>query len=284
MVLNIVLVSVIVGCLGGVIFIVAKKWPRLKSLDVETVPEEQSARVRDRILLDRMKRKTKKSKQLIRKTTKPAFSILGSTIKSFVGRLYDLEKKYQKEAARKSPLNKKQMDEKIKALMNEALVLAKDKKNNEAEKKFIEIISFDPKNLQAYHGLGEVYLEIKEYKQALQIFQFVLKLVEKKGETIVKKDEHGQEIKTVTNAVELADAQNDLGNVYQKMNKLDDALKNYQKAYNLESSNPRYLDQIIEISIVQKNKSLALEMLKKLEEVNPDNQKIRDYYEKLKEL
>jgi len=55
---------------------------------------------------------------------------------------------------------------------------------SEAEKKFIEIISLDPKNLKAYKGLGQVYLELKEYKQAEQTFMFVLQLEKKNSKLL----------------------------------------------------------------------------------------------------
>ena len=45
-----------------------------------------------------------------------------------------------------------------------------------AEKKLIEVISHQPKKVDAYEALGNVYIHAKQYGQARETFQFALRL------------------------------------------------------------------------------------------------------------
>jgi len=57
------------------------------------------------------------------------------------------------------------------------------------EQKYIKIISQDPKNLFAYHKLGKLYFEQKNYDDAKAVFEQVLKIDEKnkRAKEILKK-------------------------------------------------------------------------------------------------
>jgi len=267
-----------------IIFLIGRKIPKLKALDTETVPESKTAETRNRILLARMKRKTKIGKEIVQKGAKPVFGAIKNSLAKFFKKIYDLEKKYKKEAEEKVPLKGKDLDQKIKTYLQEAEALVKAEKYSDAEKKYIEIVSLEPKNLIAYRGLAHIYQEQKEYKQALQTLQFVLKVIVKESRSVTKKDDLGREIKTVSNASELVEAHTDLGQIYELMNKNEKTFEHYEKALQFQPNNPRNLDQMIQIGIIVKNKSLVIDLIKRLEEVNPDNQKLKDYQEKVTEL
>ena len=284
MLLNIILIAVVVICLGIVFFLIVRKFPKLRTLDIETVPQAQTAKVRDRILLERMKRQTTKSKEAIKKGATPMFAWLKRKIKSGFGKIYDLEKKYQKEAEDKTPLKGKELQSKMNNLLLEATKLLKIENYSEAEKRFIEIVSLDPKNVIAYQGLADVYLAQKEYKQAMQTYLFILRLVKKKSSIVVKQTELGQQFKTISNVSEVADVHMDIGYLYQLMEKPEKAMEQYQKALESEPNNPRNLDQMIQLCLQLKNKRMAIEMSSRLEQVNPENQKLREYKDKIREM
>ena len=284
MILNIILISLIILSIAIIGWIVFRKFPQLRSLDVGTVKEAQEARVRDRILLDRMMRSTKRGKELLKRGTVPVFSTIFSGIKKVFKKVYELEKEYEKKANDPSKLNRVEMRNRINTLIEEGLNLIKSSRFSEAEKIFIEVISLDHKNIDAYKKLADVYLNLKEYKQALQTLEFVLKLELKNGKPMLKEDDRGHQIRTMSNAMELSSIYNEIGFVYRRLEKPNKALDSYMHAHELEPNNPRHLDKIIEISIMLKNKSLAFDMLKRLEEANPANQKISEYSKKIKEL
>ena len=130
MLLNIILIGAIVISLGVIIFIIGRKFPKLKTLDVDTVPQAQTAKVRDKILLDRMKRTTKKSKDAVRKQAVPIFNMLTGLIKKVAGKVYDLERKYQKQATEKKPLSAKESKTKVADVLAKAQAFIKKEKWN----------------------------------------------------------------------------------------------------------------------------------------------------------
>lgn len=274
MALTIIFLAIIGACLALIVFIVLRKFPRLRTLDVETVPREQVARVREQILRERMKRQRQKSAKWLGGFLKPLVMAVKRAIRKLFRKVYALEKKYQREAVAKGqPMTREEIKKQIQDLLIAAEEQVKREAYRDAEKTLIEVISLDFKNLEAYKGLVSVYLKLKEYKQALQTAQFVLKLAKRLGPS-------SDTIKTQ----ELSGAHKNLGEIYQQMAKLPEALKNYQVAVVLEPNNPRQIDKIIEISIMLKNKILAMEMLKRLETVNPENQKLKEYQDKINEL
>lgn len=284
MLLNILLIVLIIICLSVISFIVGRKFSKVKILDVDTVPEAQTAKVRDRILIERMKRQTQRSKELLQKSASPIFLWLKSLFRKLFDKIYALEKKYQKEAAERKPITRTELIGKLNYLLDEASDFVKQEKFSEAEKRYIEIVSADPKNIAAYEGLTGVYLALKEYKQALQTAQFILKLLEKKSRPVERETDLGQKYNTITNASEVSELCYKIGCIYQLMGKIDKAAASFAKALSLEPNNPRLLDQMIQTSIILKNKIQALEFIQRLAEVNPENQKVKEYYEKIKEL
>jgi len=276
MILNIILIAIIAVSLAVVIYIVARKVPYLKTLDVDTVPEEQAAQVRDRILHERLKRAGVKSGQLFEKHVSPLFSKVTVFKKRLVSRIYALEKKYQKEESQTKVLIGRELENKLKIMLAEAADLFKKEKHNEAEKQLIEIISLDVQNAPAYGLLYDIYIATKEYKQAWQTAQFLLKLAMKKN-----KQKLGHKQQVASNVLRLADVYLNLGDVSRLLGNNDEAFENYQKALEVEPNSPKNLDKNLEMSIILKQKSLALDLLKRLEETNPQNQKLREYGERI---
>ena len=279
MILNIILIAIIAVSLAVVIYVIARKLPYLKSLDVDTVPEEQAAKVRDRILLERLKRAGVKTGQFYDMHIASWTANLGNMRKRLINRLYALEKKYQKEESQTNVLIGRELENKIKSMLDEAEDLVKQEKYNEAEKQLIEIISLDVQNASAYERLFDIYIATKEYKQALQTEQFLLKLALKKN-----KQKTGQKQQSASNVLRLADVYINLGDVNKLLGKNDDAFENFQKALEVEPNSPKNLDKNLEMSIILKQKALALDLLKRLEEVNPKNQKLREYGERIEAL
>ncbi len=280
--LNIILGIVIAICLMIMVGIVISKFPKIRLLDVNTVPEEKHDKVRQRLLYDRMKRSTEKSQKALQKGVSPLFKKMSDFFSKLFKKIYALERKYQLESRGKSAkLKGESLTQKTATMLQEAEQQVKDENYGEAEKKYIELISLDPACIKAYKGLADVYSEQKDYKQALQTAGFVLKLEKKNSKAVEKKDEHGRTYTALSNAHELADAHIDLGFVYQMMEKNEQALEHYNSAYELEPNNPRNLDQLLQICIIMKDKNKAMEVWQRLRQVNPENQKLKEYEEKI---
>ena len=68
------------------------------------------------------------------------------------------------------------------------------------------------------------------------------------------------------------------------MGELETACENLREALDLEPNNPRYLDLILDLSIMKKDKEEASRYFEKLAAVNPENQKLADWKEKIDSL
>ncbi|MBI3626728.1 tetratricopeptide repeat protein, partial [Candidatus Uhrbacteria bacterium] len=76
----------------------------------------------------------------------------------------------------------------------------------------------------------------------------------------------------------------DLGRIYARLNKPAAALKSFAKAVKIEPNNPKYLDQLLEMSIITRDKETAEDVLGRLEAVNPGNQKLTEFRQRIEEL
>ncbi len=287
---NIIPLLLILISLSVIIVIVFKKFSVLASLDVENIPAEKEAKFKERIISNRLKRNIVKWWAKSSRFLAPAGPVLNNLFKAILNKLYQLKSDY-KGQGKENVSN----ENKIEQLFAQAEDFRKRDDLGSAEKKYIEIIGFDSKNIKAFKELGRVYFEKKEYEEAKQTFEHILKLKEddediynnlaqiakEKGDLNGAKDEY---IKSININKQNAQTYFSLALVYQAMGKWSDTVKNLKKALKIEPSNPRYLDTILEISIIIKDKALALDAYQKLSKANPENKKIAEFKKQIDEL
>lgn len=249
--------SLIIISSGVIGFIIVRKFPQLSIIKVETVKSEREAQTKKSILIKRLKRVRGKWFAGIIKFLSP----LGRLIKNRVIKIYDralrLEKQYKEMEPKKTEANAV----KVEILLEEAEKLIEEEDWTNAEKKYLQVISHDYKNPVPYEGLGDVYLNKKEFKEAKETFEFVAKLTPGKSSVYVS----------------LTEAALGLGDK-------EKAIEYLLTALEIEPNNPKHLDFLIEVGIMGKNYRVARNALDKLREVNPENQKIKDFEIRLKEL
>lgn len=273
---NIIPLILIIISLIIIISIVVKKFSALASLDVSTIQSEREAVFKERIISNRLKRNYFRfySKTLI--VLRPVGEALKESCKNLYRRLVEFKENYNNDKS--VILNP---EEKINQLQLESDNLVKSESLEEAEKKLIEIISLDTKNVRAFRSLGELYLRGKKYQEAEQTFGHVLKLIEKHIEQKGGNLENGE--KEEIN-MQMAETYFDLAEAQENKGSLEEALKNIDEALEIMPNNPRYLDSKVEISIMKKDKNLANEALKTLTNANPENQKLADFKKQIEEL
>ncbi|MFA5022460.1 MAG: tetratricopeptide repeat protein [Patescibacteria group bacterium] len=257
---------IIVASLIAILFIVAKKFPNLAAINVESIPKEKETQVINRIMVDRLSRNFLFFKKIFLEVFGPLWKNLSDLGSSIYQNIADLEKKNLAQ-----PLNQIDLRQQATDKFEEAKKILAEGNLEKTEEICISIIEFDPKNLDAYQMLANVYLENRDYRKARETSRYLIKLMLKAGS--IDGDKH-----------RLANAYADLGWIYQLENKNSYALTNYQKAVELEPSNPRFLDLLLKMSIILKNKTLALEVFSNLKDADPDNQKLPDLEEEIKNL
>jgi len=243
---------------------VARKFSTLANLDVENIPAEKEAKVKEQIISSRFKRNVVKWSSALIKISKAISQKASIFFKWIFDKLYELRDNYKSETV----LLTGDKEEKVKELFLEVEELEKQGELKEAEKRLIEIIGFDSKNIKAFEILGRFYFEDKNYEESKQTFEHILKLI-------------GDEEK---NKEKLAEIYFNLALVGQATENFDEAWENLKRALEIEPNNPRYLDIALEISIIKKDKVLALDAYEKLKNANPDNQKLKEFKKQIKEL
>lgn len=257
---NIIPLILILISLTVIIIIIVKKFPALANLDVNNMPKEKEAKFKEQIISGRLKRNIIMQASKSARFIKPALEAIGNFFKWSYNQLHELKESYKSEE--KKLLSKSEIKTRVEELFGEFDQLVKEEKNDEAEKKLIEIINLDNKSVKAFRALGELYRERKDYIEAKQTFEHVLRLEkEESGETYF-----------------------DLALVGMDAEDFAGALFNINKALEIEPNNPRYLDTLFEISIINKDKASAIDAYKRLKTANPENQKLGEMNIRINEI
>jgi len=294
---NIIAFIIILLSLAGILYIILKKFPSLAVLDIESSPEAKTEKVKEKIIHERLKRKT----DILKSKISPFFVIIKNFLVRFFGNFYQkiraLEKKYEKKQKTETVVTKAEFVKQEKAT-GEVISMAKDlaKEDNfaEAEKKYIEAISLDHKNVEAFKGLAQLYFENRKYNEAKETYHHLLKLNDNddsiyaglaqialdEGELEIAKEDYFNSLRINNAAIHHFG----LAEVYKKTNELDQALEQIKIALEIEPANPKYLDFLVELNIELKDKTAAKEAVARLREVNPENKKIDEWEALIKEL
>jgi Flp pilus assembly protein TadD len=288
--LYIIPIILIVISAVGIAVIIIRRLPSVAIIDVETVPKEQEARVKKRILAERMGRGWKKFFKKFFPFLRSRWQNLRAQFYGFFNRMKHLERRGKKRTIKNSDVFLV-----IPELLSRAQEEIKKKAYGEAEHLLVEALGHDAKNIEAYRFLGDIYIEEKKYGQAKGTYEFILKLDPENenaiaslakisklsGDFVAARDLY---LKAITINDKVARYFSELGVIFKNLNEEELAFNNFLKANALEPNSPRTLDFLIDSSIILKKKELAETLLQKLREVNSDNQKLQEFEEKIKLL
>lgn len=278
---NLIPLVIIVFSMIGIIVIVVRKFPALANLDLETVQAEKEKKMKELIISSRMKRTVIKWYSYILNFFKPISASIHNFFKYIYERINTLKDKYKKEKA----ITVEEVEKKLSALYLEAEDLERRKEFDLLEKKLIEIIGLDSHSLKAFKMLGEMYVSKKNFTEAKETFKHVLKLIDNEeletGDAPATGQKSGKEFDF---NVERSHIFSRLAEVAKDSENKEEAIDNISRALVIEPNNPRYLDMMLEISIINKDKIKALDAYNKLVEVNPDNQKLAGFKEEIDKL
>lgn len=249
--------------------IVGRKFGVLANIDVDQVASEKARQLKQQILADRLRRRFGKLRLLIIMIVKPFSKFLRNSFDALYNQLNAVQRT---QVNREVSLNQ-EIDKRVEMLLAEARELVTADRLEAAEKKYIEVIGLEPRNFMAFHELGEVYFKKESFNEARQTLEHALDLWKK-----LKEETPGLKNMALGQAYYL------LALVYESTGDLVKAIIELKKALKVEKNNPRYLDRLVEVSIMKKDKIAALDALGKLEAANPENQKLEQFKERIAEL
>ena len=291
MLIIILLIIIIIACLAYLGRFVFKRLPDLKNLDLESMIKEKQIKIKARILQDKLSHQGEKVKEKLTKLLSPQKRFFAKQVKKIKDKVVDLENKYQLDKRGKDKSVPKSIDELLSAAEN----LIAQEEFGGAEKNLIEVIAKDKKNIKAYELLGGLYFENKNYDQAEEIFQHLLKLNTlkdrawgKSGTMAVKKGQLEEAEMDFLNSLNVntrvTSYYDRLAQICELTSNDDKALDYYLKANSIEPNNPKYLDKIIEYGIKAGDKMLAKRTLNHLKKINPENAKLGELQEAIEKM
>ncbi len=250
--------------------IVGRKFSLLANIDVDEIQTEKNNQLKQQIIANQLKRRFSHWGLFFARLIKPVSRFLRNSFDW----IYDRLNAWQRSQAHKDALIGEEIGKRIEVLLAEAEALVKDERFDAAEKKYIEIIGLDSHNFTAFRELGEVYLRNQSLNEARQTFEHALELKKKSAPAD----------KESAPDLEAAHTHYLLAQVHEEAGDLNKAMIQLKRALKIEENSPRYLDRLIEVSIMKKDKIAALDAYKKLETVNPENQKLVAFKQRIQEL
>lgn len=296
MVYDIIPFVIIIISLIIIFLIIVKKIPLLSQIDIEELPTEKQAKIKEKIVLERIKRRLVSIKNSrIWQFFRFSLLLVKSKFKQGFNHLIVLDKKFrEKEKGGFIDVDRESLANEINTNLIEAEELLKMNQLNQAEEKYIKVISLDNKNKEAYRGLAEIYFEKKEFEQAKEIYKHLLK-IDKQDDSIyamlgrvsLAQGNFHQAEKDYLRSLKIQQRSStyvDLGLCYKEIGKSLEAQETFKKALEFDPNNPRTLDLLLEISIMLKDKNLAKHYWQRLKEVNPENKKLPTLEETIEKL
>lgn len=260
MIFETILIGVLVVSLGVMVWLGLCKLPEIRVVDPGSSKEAKSKEIKYGILKKRLERLGSEHAQNMKhRVLMPLGQAVQDAVRRAAGKLTAIERRYVQR--QKGGIETAHNPEVLRQLVAEAENLMEESRYDAAEKKLIEVVSHDPKNVPAYERLGRLYFMNKDYAGARETFAFLLRLSPKDASVCAS-----------------------LGEVAEAEGKRDEALRYYKEALDISPNNPKYLDFYIDAAIVSEDVHEATSALERLREANPENQKITDFEERIEEL
>ncbi len=244
----------------GIAYFVWKHWKDLQSDNTSFVEAKRRIEVKSNILEDRLKRKLFSRIVTVWRIVLPYIRIFFKLVeKSY--KFIVAKERLHRTSSEERKFKRKEASEK-EAVIEEKLEKVEETINTEErEHQLLEVISLDPKNVNAYEELAELYVANKQLEDAVDVYAFLIKL------------------KSTDISVHL-----DYADVLCEVGTQQYAMEVLIKAHEQEPKNPKIIDRITNLAIILGDKSQAKKSLKLLQTVNPDNKKIEEFQERIKEM
>lgn len=232
-----------------IITIIARKFPLLASMEIKDSQAEKLKQLKKNILIARIARQTRlvRKKIMAPENWERVRYLVGDAFRKFK----ELEEKYRSRTT----------EAKLNILLKKGRANMADDPEF-SEQCFLEVITLDPHNLEAYEALFRIYLSRRNLSEAVELLEFLIKINPGMAGRYV---------------FDIAAAILESGDIKQSWNYA-------QQAISFEPENPKYLDLIIELAILNGRRREGEKFLRKLREVNPENGKIEEFEKRLTDM
>jgi len=283
MIFSVISLLIIIVCIVFIIRIIARRWHALISIDLEHLPAERDARTKKKILSDRLRRQFYTVKAGVAEKGLPLFSRVSDSFVDMSQRLHKtVESALQKKMIKKEEslmTTDTPPPTALSRLLRDAQLYFDKGQYDDAEKKYIDALALDSKNLDAYSGLALIYEEQREWAGAQEVLEYLRnhlrEYVAQDGLDPAEQSSY---------QMRLAESLNQLSGVYFDLEKKAEARQAIEEALDLQPQNPKFLDAALELYIILGQPKEARGVLRRLKDANPENQKIEGFEERIGEL
>ena len=170
LILAIIVLLISLVLLGQIFY---RRFSDIKNLDINSLPDLKQAEAKIKLLETKFFRQKKKVDSQLSKYLSPTRNLLRDRLSGIKTAILALEKKY-------SGSGDKAKEVPVVLTAEEAIKEAEKLINQEeyalAEKKMIDLISQETKNVRAYELLAEIYFQNKNYDQAEEVLKYLIKV------------------------------------------------------------------------------------------------------------
>jgi len=276
------------------VYLILRHWSEIRLLNPGSIKEEQERQKRDILVAQRFSRiqsdKLAPVKYLFQQSvfqTKKAFH------QAYL-RLVRLDRVYQ-QAKRPFAKAAPSEQERIKVLLDEARSLARDLKWGEAEKRYLEALLLDNRNVDAYKGIGTLYLKQKMYPQAKETFEYLVKVKRADDASYAAladiadaEKETGKAEEMRLKAVELrprlACRHAELARHYAERSDFAKAWPSAKRASDLEPKSAKYCELALECALVLGDWNEAKRRYDKLRLLSEDYPRLQQFRERIDKI
>lgn len=262
--ISLIIVIAACGVLGFVLF---RHWKEIRLLDTDTIRAEQDKNARNRIMRERFERQFKRWMAPIRHAGKGTINKLGESIASMEHRLRQATGMEHLDKGDGRRATGAAGGERVIQLIREAQALAKEGKTSRAEHAYLEALKIDMRNVEAYRGLGALFLSERQYKQAKETFDFLVHLKSADGAVyaglamIAEAEMNYQDAETHRKkAIELEPTMIrhcELGEYYLRRERGTDAIEQAKLARAIDSEAVRPLELMADAALMLKDRKEA---------------------------
>lgn len=279
MIFYVIFGGIVVLSLLVVLIIVARKFPQLTMIDTGSLQKERDIQKKREIIKGRMDRMASGVGRRVAGAVLPVARGVRRKFRLLHAAALELEKRHFKP----KKADPAAVRAKVESLLDEADALREKDEPALAEKRYIDVIAIERKNADAYRGLGQVYLELKRYNEARDTYAFLAKMAAKKlcgGKSGMEHDAAACTVGAEGHA-EIAKIHVALADAMRGLDDREGTKAALEAALSYEGSNPRLLDLLLEECILGGAQERAAEALAELERVNPENNKLSSFRERI---
>lgn len=274
--------------------LVAKHWKEIRLLDPMSLKEEQAKKQREEMIMRRFERLSADRLEGVKRFGRQFGRQATQNYRKLYRRLKRFELAYKKTSKPLSAIGPS-TEERIKNLLGEARAFSRDLKWADAERRYLEVLSMDKRNVDAFRGLGQIYLKQKLYPQAKETFEFLQKINKADDAVFAGLAEiaaadgnlalaERMRVRAVEESPKQAHRYAELAEFYLGEDDAEKAWPYAKKASELEPGSAKYLELSLETAILLGDRNEAKERFQKLRLLIEDQSRFQTWKKKIDEL